>query len=196
MKLNLASVYALIDPRTYQIRYVGQTIQELKQRLAEHVSLAKRNKVKNQHVYNWISQLLRRDLEPRIVLLEKTTNELVTDREKYWINHLLKNGNALTNKNLDPHEVHNKGIPHKPETIRKLRLAKKKQDAVCPPFKGRKHSEKTKKIMSEKKKGISGKEHPMYGRKHTEEAKRRMSLSKKGKPWSDSRRLAQRARVA
>jgi len=44
-------------------------------------------------------------------------------------------------------------------------------------FRGRKHSEETKKKMSEAQKG---EKHHMYGKQHSEEAKRKMSLATKG----------------
>ena len=51
------------------------------------------------------------------------------------------------------------------------------------PFYGKKHSEETRKIISEKAKG----------RKHSEEAKRKMSIASKGKPKSETmkRRLSE-----
>ena len=50
------------------------------------------------------------------------------------------------------------------------------------PFYGKKHSEKTKRMLSEKaKENYSGANNPMYGRKHTEEALKKMSENRKGK---------------
>jgi len=45
---------------------------------------------------------------------------------------------------------------------------------------GRKHSAKTKIIMSDGRKGITGENHPRYGKNHTEETKIIMSDVKKG----------------
>jgi len=46
----------------------------------------------------------------------------------------------------------------------------------------RKHSDKTKQIMSDAKKGENN---PMYGKNHTEETKKIMSEAKKGKPRAE-----------
>ena len=47
---------------------------------------------------------------------------------------------------------------------------------------GRKHSDKTKIIMSDAKKGEN---HPMYGKNHSNETKKIMSDTKKGKPKTE-----------
>jgi len=52
------------------------------------------------------------------------------------------------------------------------------QDPTAP-FSGRKHSDKTKTIMSDAKKGITGKNHPRFGQNHTDESKKIMSDAKK-----------------
>jgi 5-methylcytosine-specific restriction endonuclease McrA len=57
------------------------------------------------------------------------------------------------------------------------------------PFYGKKHTDESRKKMSESHKGIQkGKDHPMYGRKHTEESKRKMSESSKGQIISEETR--------
>ena len=53
---------------------------------------------------------------------------------------------------------------------------------------GRKHSAKTKIIMSEARKGITGENHPRYGKNHTEETKTIMSDVKKGSAARESTR--------
>lgn len=50
------------------------------------------------------------------------------------------------------------------------------------PFFGKKHTDKTKQIISEHRKGkCSGNEHPMYGKKHTKESLEKMSQNRQGK---------------
>ena len=61
------------------------------------------------------------------------------------------------------------------------------QDPTAP-MSGRKHSDKTKKILSDAKKienpgrFKTGENHPMYGKNHTEETKTKISDTKKGQP--------------
>ncbi len=50
------------------------------------------------------------------------------------------------------------------------------------PFYGKKHTEESKRKISENRKGkLTGKEHPMYGKKHTEESLQKMSKNRQGK---------------
>jgi len=58
------------------------------------------------------------------------------------------------------------------------------------PFKGRTHSEESKRRISELQTGRPG----HHSVPHTEETKRKMSESKKNKPWSEARREAQKRR--
>lgn len=53
-------------------------------------------------------------------------------------------------------------------------------------FKGKHHSEETRRKMSEARKGKqAGEKNPMYGKKHTDETKKKMSKVRKGKPKSE-----------
>jgi hypothetical protein len=58
-------IYGLIDPRTHEVRYVGQTGLSLKRRLQAHVTAAKQQKTL---LHLWITKLL--PLVPVPVLLE------------------------------------------------------------------------------------------------------------------------------
>ena len=50
------------------------------------------------------------------------------------------------------------------------------------PMFGKKHSEETKKKMSQNHYDCSGENHPMFGKKHSEETRKKLSESHKGKP--------------
>lgn len=90
-------IYCLKDPETKEIRYVGQTVKNLKYRLSSHIYDCAR--IRN-HRTNWINSLLKKNLKPEIELIEECNEINYQDREKYWIDHLKKCGINLTNGTL------------------------------------------------------------------------------------------------
>lgn len=58
-------IYALIDPITLKVRYIGRTKNSLEKRLGEHISKSKLN-YNNTHKANWIKSLLSHNLKPII----------------------------------------------------------------------------------------------------------------------------------
>jgi hypothetical protein len=60
------NIYALVDPGTHCVRYVGRTSQTLEQRLAHHIGAARRGKVASA-LYAWIRST---NYKPTIVLLQ------------------------------------------------------------------------------------------------------------------------------
>lgn len=85
-------IYALQDPRTEQIRYIGKT-GNLKSRLYFHLQC----KDVNRHKVGWIQQLKTEGLKPAMLTLEETTEVDWPEREKYWIAHGRQEGWPLTN---------------------------------------------------------------------------------------------------
>jgi hypothetical protein len=83
-------IYALIDPQTNEVRYVGKTKRTLRIRLRAHIN---DNPKHNTHKFNWIKMLKSDDIEPIIVELEVCNENNWIEREKYWI----KQYNNLTN---------------------------------------------------------------------------------------------------
>lgn len=93
MKLNSIKIYVLKDPRTYEVRYVGQTAATLPLRLYQHVCFAKAGVGPRD---KWIRGLKRQELEPIIELLEHVTGDW-QESERYWIQYYKNMGNKLTN---------------------------------------------------------------------------------------------------
>lgn len=58
-------IYALIDPITLKVRYIGRTTSSLKKRLSEHISKAKHCN-NYTHKENWIRSLLKINSKPYI----------------------------------------------------------------------------------------------------------------------------------
>lgn len=87
-------IYSLTDPRDNQIRYIGQTRFSLNKRFKEHMRNCKYNITKNHNVYRWINELRDINLLPIIKIVEEIDNDLLNEREKYWVSYY---GNNLKN---------------------------------------------------------------------------------------------------
>lgn len=81
--VRLTVIYALADPRTDEIRYVGKTSASLTERLRHHLKEAREGVVG--HKCNWLRQLMSEGLMPEVGVLEVVRGEGWRDREKYWI---------------------------------------------------------------------------------------------------------------
>lgn len=85
-------IYALIDPRTRQIRYIGQT-DDLSKRLQQHI-MDKSNTPKTE----WIKGLLAANMRPDIIQLAQIEDEDNAHMIEYrWVYFGRKNGWELTN---------------------------------------------------------------------------------------------------
>ena len=95
------SIYALKDPITQQIRYIGQTRKSIEERASHHWRDRKQQKNENNHKANWISKLYEEsNLRPEVILIEKvviSTDNLLNERERYWIAYYRELGFDLTN---------------------------------------------------------------------------------------------------
>lgn len=78
------SIYALCEPDTGDVRYIGRTSYPLHHRLSNHVGSAKSNKC-NPALSQWINDLLAKGQDPSIVLLEECSLTEADAAEKAWI---------------------------------------------------------------------------------------------------------------
>lgn len=74
-------IYALQNPETKQIRYVGKT-GNIKNRFNSHLSSSQKLKT---HLGSWIKSLINNNLIPEIIILEECDENNWEEREKYWI---------------------------------------------------------------------------------------------------------------
>lgn len=88
----LTTIYILIDPETKKVRYVGQTVRPLEERLRDHL----KDKNKN-HRTCWIRSLKNRGLTPSIHLVENVIGNNWQEREQYWIAYYRSIGAPLVN---------------------------------------------------------------------------------------------------
>ncbi|MGQ7312309.1 GIY-YIG nuclease family protein [Microbacterium arabinogalactanolyticum] len=88
-------MYALIDPRSRQARYVGQTANTLYLRLQDHLRRSQDRTGKAR----WLRELLAAGEEPQIVLLEEFTGnrQPAYAAESQWVQRLRSEGHPLLN---------------------------------------------------------------------------------------------------
>lgn len=83
MKQCTHRIYALKDPNTLEIRYIGVTTQKLSQRLANHVYYSKKRNCT--HVHNWILSLINQGKYPMIEQVDCANENNWEQKEKEWI---------------------------------------------------------------------------------------------------------------
>ncbi len=103
----MSVVYALGDPRTNEIRYIG-IAQDIYKRYAQHLNHPHHNEAKDK----WMTDLKQHSLLPTLTILEADIiSSALLWREQYWIALYLAQGAPLTNIRiygppLEPKEKH------------------------------------------------------------------------------------------
>jgi hypothetical protein len=134
---KIVYIYALRDPRTDEIRYVGKTI-DMDWRLRCH----KMCRAANKHLNSWIKILLNLGLEPKMEIIKETTPEEWAKDELLWIKEMKAKGCDLINIR-EGGEGPTGWTQLSEETKRKISLANK----------GKVRSLETRKKLSELNKG-------------------------------------------
>lgn len=171
-------IYALLDPRSEEIRYVGKSVNPRK-RIRSH----SQRKGVNPHKDNWIGTLAEDGLEPKLLILEIVQGDTWEECERWWIRILRECGEPLTNiteggdTGPDP-----TGTSHSAESRAKMSEARKSawDEGLCGP---RRH--------------IQGRLFPSWlGRRHTEDTKQKMKARRRGRVVSEEtrRRLSEAQR--
>lgn len=92
----MVSIYALVDPRTDEIRYVGKSVDPERRCLA-HLREAKKSTRSRKQA--WIRSLLNVGLYYQVKILEdELPDGLCEAREQFWIKELAALGHRLTNE--------------------------------------------------------------------------------------------------
>jgi hypothetical protein len=86
-------IYALIDPRTREIRYIGKS-SSARRRLYGHLRDARGGK--NLHSCNWVRSLLAAGFTPEVLILEECEGDGVV-QERYHISLGRADGLRLCN---------------------------------------------------------------------------------------------------
>ena len=179
-------IYALTDPETEQVRYVGVTHRLMSARMAEHISNAVHNRTRT-HCSAWIRSLIARGARPIPKLLQAGTGAGWQQSEQEWIRIYREGGADLTN-----HTDGGEGTPGLVSSDEnKIRIK-----ALGHACKGRKYSEASKKAMRdaqirrftwEQENGISRVRGPI-----SEETRERISKALTGKPSTGGKRIAEK----
>jgi len=86
-------IYALVDPDTDGVRYVGKADNPRK-RLETHLAGYEPHAT---HKSNWIKSLLAQGKQPELMILEEADADTWQEAEKRWIAYFRKVGVSLTN---------------------------------------------------------------------------------------------------
>lgn len=116
-------MYALQDPRTGDVRYVGQTQQSVCDRLHRHVAAARSGRASN--VSGWVRELLEAGVRPEAVLLAQVALVDGDEEERLWIADYLLDGADLLNETVGGRG--SVGYKHSDEALVKVRAARAQQ---------------------------------------------------------------------
>lgn len=179
------TVYALTDPRTGAVRYVGISV-DVQNRLRHHVYRCT-HPHGNSALQKWLSELGALNLTPKAIILDEHVAERYWEpAEKHWIAELAEAGCALTNATPGGWGKGRKRTAEERATLRAA-FAKRspeyfeKNTAILRERAKRPVSAETRKKQSEARK-----------RRVTKpETRMKMSAARKNKPWTEKRRAAE-----
>lgn len=87
-------IYALVEPITLEIKYIGKTKQELSKRLYAHIHESKSSNTKKN---KWIKSLINKNLKPKIEEIDFVPESEWEFWEMYWISQFKAWGFELKN---------------------------------------------------------------------------------------------------
>lgn len=170
-------IYALVDPITTEIRYIGKTA-DLSTRLRAHINDAKTG---NNHRDNWVKKLCNQNLRPDLVILQEVTEDTWEIAERAWIRYGWEQGWRLTNSTEGGEGAYGRKLSA--ESINKMSNAARGNSS----HRDKLHSAESKKRMSDATKGkVLSVEHRQKirlagtGLRRSDESRKRISLAKQG----------------
>lgn len=115
-------IYALQDPITFEIRYIGKSCSGLR-RINRHFKKCEHKYDKNKRKINWIESLKKQKLLPNIVIIQEHYDpEILAKAEAYWIDYFHKQNCPLLNISLGGEQIR-----LSEETKRKLSVSIKRK---------------------------------------------------------------------
>lgn len=95
------TIYALVDPNTFLVRYIGQTICDVQKRYNQHLYQWKREKGRIRHSSSWIKSLAKKNQKPILEIIEDNIEiELLNIKEINYIQLFKSIGTNLCNHSL------------------------------------------------------------------------------------------------
>jgi hypothetical protein len=94
---TITYIYGLYDKEDGKIRYIGKTVQKIDRRLLQHISDAKREKIKNHRVY-WLRSVLNKGYNPSIIEIDQCTWIKSQELEMFYIKKYKEEGYDLVNE--------------------------------------------------------------------------------------------------
>ena len=175
------SIYALADPVSSEIRYVGKTRRDPRTRLQDHIRESRKPYRRQRRLWSWVRSLAE---APTLVILERQPPGGLDAAECAWIAHLTAMGCRLCNMTTGG-EGQSLGYQPSEETLAKLRSYRHSDEAkrkLSAAAKGRVKSPETRAKIAAAATGRPG---TFKGRKHTAESLAKMSVAQKGHPVSE-----------
>lgn len=139
------TIYALCDPDTLAVRYVGKA-NDLAVRMRNH-RFEVRNKRFRTRKVNWLRSLKGRD--PVVVVLDTVAYEGWEEVERRWIAEMRSRGCDLTNYADGGQTSPVEGKGHTEESKAKMRASAIRNGSKPPSRKGQKTTDETRKRLSE-----------------------------------------------
>lgn len=98
MEPRTVSIYALVDPRTQQVRYIGQTC-DIKKRY-NNIN-APSHSSKSIALNEWVKSIKSSGLKPIMVILQETTQDIAGALEQEWMIRFQQAGAKLINQRFN-----------------------------------------------------------------------------------------------
>lgn len=139
-------IYALIEPITGQIKYIGKTKQLLNKRLSAHLCESKKSNTKKN---TWLRNLKKKGLKPKIEELDMVPALEWEFWEQYWISQFKAWGFELKNTDEGGKGQSSEFMRKNNPMFKKACRDKMAKSLIGNQFaKGYKHSEETRKKTS------------------------------------------------
>lgn len=91
-------IYALQDPITFEIRYIGKSQKGLNRPQYHLKKFLYNKRLQKYPLYKWIKKNIKHEAVPKILIIQEfNTAEPLNEAEKFWIDYFKKQGCPLLN---------------------------------------------------------------------------------------------------